>query len=140
MYDASAKTKAMKSFNECLHRSSVILEDLCGLLLRFRTKRIGIIADIEKEFLQAGLHQKDCDIATLLWLKDINRKLTDNNICLFARLPFRVISSLFLLSITIEHHFNEKNTTTVKQIKEDIYIDNMIKGINNDEEALQLHK
>ena len=132
----------MKSFNECLHRGSVILEDLCVFLLRFRTKRIGIIADIEKEFLQVGLHQKDCDITTLLWLKDINRKLTDNNIqiCRFARLSFRVISSLFLLSITIEHHFNEKNTTTAKQIKEDIYIDNMIKGINNDEEALQLHK
>ena len=36
VYDASAKTKkGNKSLNECLHRGSVILEDLCGLLLRF---------------------------------------------------------------------------------------------------------
>ena len=52
VYDASAKTKkGNKSINECLYRSPVILEDLCGLLLRFRTKKIGIVSDIEKAFL-----------------------------------------------------------------------------------------
>ena len=52
VYDASAKTKKTNlSLNECLYRGLVILEDLCGLLLRFRMKRIGIIADIEKAFL-----------------------------------------------------------------------------------------
>ena len=63
VYDASAKTKKnMKSLSECLHRGLVILEDLCGLLLRFRTRRIGIIADIEKAFLQVGLRQVDRDV------------------------------------------------------------------------------
>ena len=52
----------MKSLSECLHRGLVILEDLCGLLLRFRTRRIGIIADIEKAFLQVGLRQVDRDV------------------------------------------------------------------------------
>ena len=37
VYDTSAETKKnMKSLNECLHRGPVILEDLCGLLLRFK--------------------------------------------------------------------------------------------------------
>ena len=40
VYDASAKTKKSNlSLNECLHRGPVILEDLCGLLMRFRTKK-----------------------------------------------------------------------------------------------------
>ena len=52
VYDASAKKKnGMKSLNECLSRGPTILEDICALLFRFRTKRIGIIADIEKAFL-----------------------------------------------------------------------------------------
>ena len=120
----------------------MILEDLCGLLLRFRPKRIGIIADVEKEFLQAGLHQGDSDVTKFLWLKDINGKVTDDNIQIywFARLPFGIILSPFLLSATIEHHFDEKNTSTAKHIKDDIYVDNVIMSTNNDAEALQLYK
>ena len=52
VYDTSAKTKkGCHSFNECLYRGPVTLDDLCGLLLRFRT----LVADIEKAFLQIGL-------------------------------------------------------------------------------------
>ena len=36
-----------------------LLEDTCDLLLRFRTKRIRIIAGIEEVFLQVGLHYVD---------------------------------------------------------------------------------
>ena len=60
VYDASAKTKKTNlSLNECLYRGPVILEDLCGLLLRFQIKRIEIIADIEKTFLQIALQPKE---------------------------------------------------------------------------------
>ena len=132
----------MKSLNEYLHRYSVILEDLCGLLLRFRTKRIGNTADIEKVFLQVGLHQVDRGVNRFLRLKDINEKETDNNIQVyrFARLLFGIISSPFLLSATVEHQLDETNTITAKQIKDNIYVDNLNTGTHNDEEALQLYK
>ena len=112
------------------------------MLLRFRKKRIGIIADIEKAFLQVGLHQVDRDVIRFIWLKDIHENVTDNNtqIFRFARLPFGIISSPFLLSATVEHHLDETNTTTAKQIKDDIYVDNLITDTNNNEEALQLYK
>ena len=118
------------------------MEDLCGLLLRFRTKRIGIIVDIEKAFLQVGLHQGDRDVTRFLWVKDINGKVTDVNIQTyrFSRLPFGIISGPFLLCATVEHHLDEANTGTAKQVKDDIYVDNIIKGTNSDEEALQLYK
>ena len=102
---------------------------------------IGIIADTETTFPQIGLHQVDCDATRFLWLKDINGKVTDNiQIYRFARLPFGIIPSPFLLSATIEHHLDETNTTTAKQIKDNIYEDNLIMGTNNGEEALQLYK
>ena len=143
VYDASAKTKKnMKSLNKCLHRGPVILEDVCGLPPRLKTKKIGIIADIEKTFLQVGLHQLDCDVTRFLWLKDINGKVTGDNIQIyrFPRLPFGILSSPFLLSATVELHLDGTNTATAKQIKDDIYVDTLITGTSNDEEALQLYK
>ena len=60
VYDASTKKKNdMRSLNEYLNRGPIILEDMCALLLRFRSKRTGIIADIEKAFLQLGLQEQD---------------------------------------------------------------------------------
>ena len=71
VYDASAKTKnENKSLNECLYRGPVILNDLCGLLMRFRLHQIAIVADIEKAFLQIGIQPNQRDVTRFLWLKD----------------------------------------------------------------------
>ena len=107
VYDASAKIKrSAKSLNECLYRGPVILEDLCGLLLRFRMKKIGLVSDIEKAFLQVGLHEADRDVTRFLWLKDIRKPVSKDNllVCRFKRLPFGIISGPFLLDATIKHH------------------------------------
>ena len=81
VYDASAKTKKTNlSLNECLYRGPVILEDLCRLLLRFRMKRIGIIADVEKAFLKISLQPKERDVARFLWLKNIKQPVLPNNL------------------------------------------------------------
>ena len=140
VYDASAKTKKDNlSLNECLHRGPVILEDLCGLLMRFRTKKIGIIADIEKAFLQVALQPKKRDVTRFLWLKNVNEAPTDDNIAIyrFARVPFGIISNPFLLGAVIKHHLSSKASTT--DISKDIYVDNVITGTDSIEEAQKLY-
>ena len=143
VYDASAKTKkGNKSLNECLHRGPVILEDLCGLLLRFRTKKIGIIADIEKAFLQIGIHESDRDVTRFLWLKDVNKPVTNDNLKIyrFARIPFGIISSPFLLGATIQHHLEITESPIVNKIKDNIYVDNIITGCDDEDEAVELYQ
>ena len=51
MHRLAKAKKGCKSLNECLYRGPVILEDLCGLLLRFRIYKVAQTADIEKTFL-----------------------------------------------------------------------------------------
>ena len=62
VYGTSAKgRKGDKSLNECLYKGPNLLSDLCGILLCFRTQSIAILSDIEKAFLQVGIHEADRD-------------------------------------------------------------------------------
>ena len=71
VYDASSKLKKdFPSLNDCLHRGPVILDDMCGLLLRFRCKRVALVSDIEKAFLQVALQKQDRDVSRFLWVRD----------------------------------------------------------------------
>ena len=58
VHDALAKpSKNILSSNESLCEAPVMLPELCGILLRFRTITYDVIADIEKIFLQIELHE-----------------------------------------------------------------------------------
>ena len=110
VYNAAVKKKnSTRSLND---RGPLILEDICALLLRFRTIRIGIVADIEKSFLQVGLQEQNRDVTRFRWIKNIKTEEINNN-CetyRFTRIPLGIISSPFLLENTIHHHLWEYNS------------------------------
>ena len=143
VFDASAKTrKANRSLNECLHRGPVILEDLCGLLIRFRLNKVALIADVEKAFLQVGLQPDDRDVTRFFWLKDVTKPTLENNVQIlrFTRVPFRMISSPFLLAATINYHLNTAETPEAKKIANNMYVDNVITGVSTPKEAGQFYE
>lgn len=143
VYDASAKTnKEGNSLNDCLYRGPLILRDLCGLLLRFRLNRTAIVADIEKAFLQVGLQQDERNVTRFFWIKDIKKTPTCENIITyrFCRVPFGVVSSPFLLSATIRHHLKKFPQDLTEQLGRDIYVDNLITGVETVEQAVELYK
>lgn len=144
VYDASAKTKLdHNSLNECLYRGPILLHDLCGTLMRFRTHKIGIVSDIEKAFLQIALKTDQRDVTRFIWLKDTGNTSVDNDNLQeyrFCRVPFGVISSPFLLSATVEHHLDYYNSAISNQLKRDIYMDNVITGVNTVQQAEKLYK
>lgn len=143
VYDASAKSrKENKSLNECLYRGPVMLNDLCGLLLRFRLRTVAIVADIEKAFLQIGLQPDQRDVTRFLWLKDHqNISVERNNIqeYRFCRVPFGIITSPFLLGATVECHLDSYEGELAEKLKRDIYVDNLISGTNSVNEAVSLY-
>ena len=81
VYEGCAKTHAtQRSLNECLFRGESMIANICGVLMRFRMKRIGIVADIEKAYLQLELQPIDRDITRFLWLKDIKKPFSKDNV------------------------------------------------------------
>lgn len=142
VYDASSKTKDSKSLNECLYKGPLMLEDLTGLIIKFRQHPIGISADVEKAFLQIGLQKRDRDVTRFLWVKDIEKLVSEENLIhlRFCRVPFGIISSPFILNATIRYHLNKSDKTEIKDLARDIYVDNAITGTNTIEEAINLYK
>lgn len=141
VYDGSAKTKDTKSLNECLYSGPSMLEDLTGLILKFRTGKIGITADVEKAFLQVALQEPDRDVTRFLWIKDLTKDATEDNLIhlRFCRVPFGIISSPFLLTATIRHHMARTNKALISQVADKCYVDNLLLSVKSEAEALELY-
>lgn len=54
----------------------------------------------------------------------------------FCRIPFGIIASPFLLGAAIDHHLKKVGTSTAKNIRQNIYVDNVITGTNSVHGAL----
>lgn len=142
VYDASAKTKTGRSLNDLLHRGPVLLEGLVGLIINFRIHPIALTADIEKAFLQISLNEVDRDCVRFLWLKNISAPPSKENLIVyrFARVPFGVISSPFLLNIVIQEHLTTGSTNSWNLlVKNKFYVDNLVVSVQNTSSALNLY-
>ncbi|VDK45408.1 unnamed protein product, partial [Cylicostephanus goldi] len=142
VYDASAHYKGSPSLNDVLHRGPVILPLLYGILLRFRIGQIAMISDVEKAFLQVRLHEEDRDATRCLWLKNHRQAPSPNNVqtLRFTRVTFGLMPSPFLLAATTHYHLDQyKDTKLVKEMKENLYVDNLILCTDQTEGAIKLY-
>ena len=139
VYDASAKSKpSFNSLNECLYPGPVLLPIRPGILIRFRLFPIAITSDVEKAFLQLGLQEKNRDVTLFLWVKDITKPLSRNNLVTyrFARVPVGVVSSLFLLAATVRHHLTSQDSPEqANEVLPNMYVDNILVSKNSVKDA-----
>ena len=62
VYDASCKERTSGvSLNDCLHVGPSLTPMIFDVLLRFRVSPLAIVSDIEKAFLNIGIHPEDRD-------------------------------------------------------------------------------
>ena len=72
------------------------------VLLRFRFNPIGIIADIEKYYLQISV--ADCDFLRFLWFYDIFKDIPEVTKYRFCRPIFRANCSQYLLNSIVRFY------------------------------------
>ncbi|XP_075225766.1 uncharacterized protein LOC142326921 [Lycorma delicatula] len=66
VFDASFKSSGL-SLNDTLHTGPTIQQDLCSIVLRFRTHQVCFTADIEKMYRQIRVNDADCELQRILW-------------------------------------------------------------------------
>lgn len=131
VYDASAKSGG-PSLNECLHVGPSLNQKIFDILIRFRVHAITLIADIEKAFLMVQIAKEDQDV-----LNDEKTELVELK---FTRVVFGVTPSPYLLNATIAEHLKRHAHThyhITEKIKESIYVDDIVTGVNSTEGILQ---
>ena len=141
VYDASSKTSG-PSLNECLYKGPKFNQMILDLLIRFRSYRIALVADVEKAFLMISVDGKDRDVLRFIWVDDVLKEEPELRVYRFTRVVFGVSSSPFLLNATVRYHlerFLGTNEYTVKCLLQSTYVDDVISGAGSKEEAFQLY-
>ncbi|XP_015120370.1 uncharacterized protein LOC107043389 [Diachasma alloeum] len=141
VFDASAKTKLGTSLNDCLQPGPNLIELIPNLLMRFRERRIGIIADIRKAFLQISIGPEDRDNLRFLWKASSDE--LEYQVYRHRRVVFGVSSSPFILGATLDLHLdraiasedNESDREILGQLKQSFYVDNCVTSVDTLERA-----
>ena len=141
VFDGSCHDGNEVSLNDCVLPGPALQPNLVSVLLRFRTRPIGLMADVQKMFLQIKLAKEDQDVHRYLW-RDMKSDLAPR-IFKMTRLTFGINSSPFLAIGTAQHHAKESRETfpeASEAIENDMYVDDVLTGAENESNALILQK
>ncbi len=130
VFDASAKSKGQPSLNDCLETGPNLMELIVTLLLQFRMKRYGVIADVEKAFLQIGIRMEDRNCLCFFWEED-GKTIVYRH----CRVVFGISSSPFLLAATLNHHLNNVHKdflSTAELLRKSTYVDNCVTSLDTE--------
>ncbi|XP_064635263.1 uncharacterized protein LOC135492635 [Lineus longissimus] len=129
VYDCSAKAnKTSPSLNDCLQKGPPLLNDLVGMLIRFRTHETAFVSDIEKAFLNITLDEGDRNFTKFLWLEDPDDPESNFIVYRFSSVLFGSVSSPALLNAVVRTHLDQYQTDVANDLKENIYVDNVASG------------
>ncbi|GFS79029.1 uncharacterized protein TNCV_4342491 [Trichonephila clavipes] len=141
VFNAGSHQNNELSLNDCLWPGINLNPNLLDILINFRLNTIAFCSDIKQAFLQICLANEHKDAVRFLWSDDepCVHKRPKLQVYRFNRVNFGVSSSPFLLATTISHHFDKYKHEfphTVELLDRNFYVDDLISGGNEFEEAL----
>ena len=92
--------------------------------------------------MQIELIPHDRDVTRFLWLKDVSRPYSQENVqeYRFCRVIWGIVSASFLLANTINYHLMTYNSETSRDIMNNLYVDNLITGTETTENAISYYR
>ena len=127
------------SLNDCLMVGDPTPVDLSSILLRFRLHRYALSTDIEKAFLHVKLDERDRDFTQFFWLSDPTNPESTFITYRFKVVLFGSASSPFMLNATLNHHLNLYGSPVSCDMKNNLYVDNIISGCQSEEALIHYY-
>jgi hypothetical protein len=140
VFDASAKTSNGTSLNDVLGSGPVVQQDLFSIVLRFRQYRYVMTADIEKMYRMILMSPADTIYQKIIWRSDSSKPIQtyELNTITYGTKSAPYLATRVLKQIAID---NEKsNPEAAGIITNDFYVDDLLTGFNNIEEAKLLQQ
>ena len=135
VFDGSAKSSSGISLNETLMNGPTIQDDLFSILVRFRSHKIALTADIEKMYRQVLVHPADANFQRILFRSNPQdsvktyklNTVTYGTTCA----PFLAIRTLHQLA----DDEAELQPVAAALVKRDFYVDDLLTGADTQQEA-----
>ncbi|UYV79054.1 hypothetical protein LAZ67_17000935 [Cordylochernes scorpioides] len=138
VFDASCKSYNGLSLNDYLEKGPNFLEKIPEILIRFRERGIGVLADIRKAFQMISVQLQDQDFLRFLWWDQTDpMKVT---VLRHKRVVFGLNCSPFILGAVIDHHLNSVQgpaAEIAKIMARSFYVDNLVTSLSSQEEVQQ---
>ena len=140
VFDCSAKFRNT-SLNGQLSQGPDFTNSLIGVLTRFRTGPVALMADVEGMFLQVQVPLEDANALRFLWWPNRDLSSDPKEYQMLVHL-FGATSSPscanFALQQTTEDNRDDFDPATVKTVKRNFYVDDCLKSVESDYQAINL--
>ena len=144
VYDASAKDKPRcLSLNDCVYTVPSLSTEILKILLCFRGRKIRLVADIEKAFLNIAIDKEQRDMIQFLWVENIGNDNPYVEVYQFCRVIFGMKCSPFLLNSTLQHHVTNyycDDPVFAERVLSELYVDDWTGGDETDDGAYTLYQ
>ena len=131
VYDASSKQFPQPSLNECLEPGPSLIPLIFDVLMRFRIRKIALVGDLEKAFLNVEITPEQRDLLRFLWIDDPFSISPKEVVLRFTRLVFGLVCSPFILNAVLRNHltkYEANDPQFVFDVLKSLYVDDYASG------------
>ena len=138
VFDAAAKYK-QSCLNEQLFKGPDLLNNLVGIIMRFRQGIIGVIGDIEQMFHQVKVMEKDRDSIRFVWRDNPNKPIKDYimTVHLFGKVDSSCCCN-WALRQTAENYQGSYDQEIAETITRYFYMDDYLNSFPSKEKAIEI--
>ncbi|XP_018393376.1 PREDICTED: uncharacterized protein LOC108772353 [Cyphomyrmex costatus] len=128
VFDASCKSSTGVSLNDALTVGPVVQQDLMSILLRFRTHRYAVSADIIKMYRQILVDPSQTRLQKILWRTDVQSDVTTYEL---TTVMYGTSSASYLATRCLKYlaeQYASEFPVGSKCVERDFYVDDLLTG------------